>query len=116
MKPLARALALLCVLPALRAQEPLTGRWQGETPAGASIVLDLKAADATFTGTLTRNDQSTTITNGKIAKNTFTFKATLGDQTEAFSGEFSGDDMKVWLDRQGPERPAVLKRVPENQK
>lgn len=58
-----------------------------------------------------RNEQSTTITDGKVSKNTFTFKATLSDQTEGFTGELVSDEIKMWLDRQGPARPAVLKRI-----
>ena len=46
-----------------------------------------------------------------MSENTFTFKAKLNDQTETFSGELAGDEIKVWLDRQGPERAIVLKRV-----
>lgn len=46
-----------------------------------------------------------------MSKNRFTFKTTINDQAEAFTGELAGDEIKVWLDRQGPESAAVLKRV-----
>lgn len=46
-----------------------------------------------------------------MSKNTFTFKATLNDQTEAFTGELDGDQITIWLDRQGRPNAAVLKRV-----
>ena len=52
-----------------------------------------------------------TIANGKVSKDTFTFKATLDDQTEGFTGEVAGDEITVWLDRQDPSRAAVVKRV-----
>jgi hypothetical protein len=93
------------------AEAPITGKWQGTTRNGTPIVLDLTATETALTGTLTRNDQTVTITDGKVSKNTFTFKATINDQTEGFTGELAGDEIKVWLDRQGPENPAVLKRV-----
>jgi hypothetical protein len=48
-----------------------------------------------------------------VSKNTFTFKATLNDQTEGFTGELVRDKIKMWLDRQGPARAAVLKRIKE---
>jgi hypothetical protein len=48
-----------------------------------------------------------------VSKNTFTFKATLNDQTEGFTGELVRDEIKMWLDRQGPARAAVLKRIKE---
>ena len=46
-----------------------------------------------------------------MSKNTFTFKATLGGQAEALSGELGEDQVSVWLDRQGREGAIVLKRV-----
>ncbi len=101
----------LALAAGVHAEAALTGKWQGETPNGAEIVLDLTATETALTGTLTRNGQPSTITDGKVSKNTFTFKATISDQTEGFTGELAGDEMKVWLDRQGPERAAVLKRV-----
>lgn len=102
------ALTLAAVI---HAESALTGKWQGETPNGAEIVLDLTATETALTGTLTRNGQPATVTDGKLSKNTFTFKATINDQTEGFTGEFARDEMKVWLDRQGQDRAVVLKRV-----
>lgn len=93
------------------AQQGLTGSWEGETPNGARIVLNLKAERDTVTGTLTRNEESTPISDGKVTKNTFTFKATMNGVVETFAGEWTGDDLKAWLERQGPERPVVLRRA-----
>jgi hypothetical protein len=94
-------------------QASLTGKWEGKTPNGMTVVLVLKATDTEVTGTLHRvdDDVKAEITDGKVTKNTFTFKVILGEQTESITGEFSGDDMKAWLDRQGPERAAVFKRA-----
>jgi hypothetical protein len=102
-------LALLSA--AVHAQAGLTGKWQGETRAGATIVLDLTVSKAELTGTITRNGQPTTISDGKVSKDTFTFKATLNEQSEAFTGELDGDQIRVWLDRQGRETAITLKRV-----
>jgi len=102
------ALVLAAVV---HAQAALTGKWQGATPNGFQIELDLTATETALTGTLTREGQTITITDGKVSKNTFTFKATLGDQPEGFTGEVAGDQITVWLDRQGRERAAILKRV-----
>lgn len=104
------AILLTCSLVA-HAQATLTGKWQGETRGGAAIVLDLVVKETALTGTLTRDGVSSPLTDGKVSKNTFTFKATLGDQTEALSGELADNEIKVWLDRQGPETAIVLKRV-----
>jgi hypothetical protein len=89
----------------------MTGTWQGETVSGSQIVLDLTASETALIGTLTRNGQPVRLSDGKWAKNTFTFKATIGDQPEAFTGELEGDQMTIWLDRQGRDRAAILKRV-----
>jgi hypothetical protein len=63
------------------------------------------------TGTLTRNDETSPITEGKSSNTAFSFKATLGGQQEAISGELGDDQVTVWLDRQGREGAIVLKRV-----
>jgi len=105
-------LAALCVIVAVAAaQSGLSGRWEGSTPNGAKLQLDLTATDAKLTGTLTRNDQKTTISDGRIKNNTFAFKATLEDQADAFSGEVKGDELRIWLDRRGPESAVTLTRV-----
>jgi hypothetical protein len=89
----------------------LTGRWQGQTPNGTSLTMDLVEKDQVLTGTLDREGEAAPITNGKISKNTFTFTSTLAGQTETIEGTVENNDMKAWLARQGPERAAVLKRV-----
>lgn len=104
--------ALLIVVTAVAsAQATLTGKWQGETRSGSAIALDITVKGEVLTGTFTRSGQSAPISEGKVAKNTFTFKSTINDQTVAFSGELAGDDIKIWMDQQGPERAIVLKRV-----
>ena len=108
---LTSAVTALLLAAGVLAQVSITGRWQGATKSGTEIVLDLNATETVVTGTMTRGDQTIKITDGKVSKNTFTFKATINDQTDAFSGEVAGDEIKVWPDRQGPDRAAVLKRV-----
>jgi hypothetical protein len=93
------------------AQATLTGKWQGETPNGAVLVLELEEKGTALSGTLARNGVSTTLSEGKVSKNRFTFKATLNEETEGFSGELSDNQIKIWLDRQGAEAAIVLKRV-----
>lgn len=100
------ALATVCA-----ADTGIAGKWQGETDGGASIVLDLTVKGAELTGTLTRDGQSTSITEGKVGEKGFTFKAMLGSQSETLSGEPAGEQLRVWLDRQGPEKAVVFTRV-----
>jgi hypothetical protein len=112
MKPFLSIAALFFVVTAVAsAQTTLTGKWQGETNSGTAIVLDVVAKGEALTGTFTRAEQSAPITEGKVAKDTFTFKATIREQTVAFSGELAGEDIKIWMNEQGPSRAIVLKRV-----
>jgi hypothetical protein len=94
-----------------RVKAGLTGKWQGQTPNGMSLTLDLTADDRSFRGTLTREGVIIPIADGTITKNTFTFKATLEGETETIEGTWENDQLKAWLTRQGPERTAVLTRV-----
>jgi hypothetical protein len=94
-----------------RATASLTGRWQGQTANGFSLMLDLIEKDQALTGTLTREGVPAPITSGKVSKNTFTFAATLDGATETIEGTVDNNDMKAWLTRQGPDRAASLKRV-----
>jgi hypothetical protein len=112
MKRVLTVTLIAVVLPAsVFGQSAMTGKWQGKTPNGFQVELDLTATEKELTGTFTRNSQSITITDGKVLKNTFTFKATMNDQTQGFTGEINGDQMKFWVDRQGPSAAAILKRV-----
>ena len=97
----------------LQAQTSISGKWKGTTKNGMQVVLDLKAAETALTGTLNRDGQASTITEGKVSKSTFTFNAVLGEQTEALTGEVDGEQLKVWLDRQGREGTVVFNRVKE---
>ena len=107
-------IAIALTLAALaQAQEGLTGKWEGATPAGTPIVLDLKATKTELTGTLTRAGEPTKITDGKVEKTKFTFKAVLQGEQQSFTGEQQKDEIRVWIDQQGPEKAAILKRVPK---
>ena len=111
MKGIGSVIALAVALSASPyAQSSLTGKWQGTTNAGAELTLDLTAKDAALTGTLIRDGQTTKLSEGKISKNTFTFSAQLNDRAEKFAGEVTGDEIRIWLERQGPERAITLKR------
>jgi hypothetical protein len=95
----------------LHAQATLTGKWEGKTKNGFQIVLDLTATETALAGTLTREGQPAKITDGKVSKKSFTFKALLGDQVEGFTGGLDGDQITVWMDRQGPVGTVILKRA-----
>jgi len=105
------ALVLTLASISASAQAGLTGRWEGETRNGTAIVLTLAVEGTQLTGTLLRGEETATVTEGKVLKNTFTFKATIGGQAEGFSGELAGDSIKIWLDRQGAERAILLHRA-----
>ena len=104
--------AILILFAALfQAQDRLNGTWEGETPNGTPIVLTLEVKGTVLTGTLDRGGEKATLADGKVSKTTFTFKATINGETEGFSGEPAGDEIKVWLDRQGAARAIVLRRA-----
>lgn len=105
------AIALLVLPAAVRGQSGITGKWRGTTPNGFQLELNLVAVGNDLTGTFIRDGQPVTITQGTVSKNTFTFKVTMNDRTEGFSGEISGDQLKVWMDRQGSSAATTLKRV-----
>lgn len=104
------ATVLLCAVIA-QAQSRLAGRWTGETDGGASLELDLAVKAGVLTGTLVRNGQETKLSDGKASEKTFSFKATLNERTDSFSGALEGEQLKVWLDRQGPAKAVTLKRA-----
>jgi hypothetical protein len=93
------------------AQATLTGKWQGETSNGTPIALDLTVKEKTLTGTITRDGQASPLSEGRVSDRTFSFKATINDQAEAFSGELTGDQLKIWLDRQGVSKAIFLQRA-----
>jgi hypothetical protein len=106
------ALLLACAAAGAQSgRSTMTGRWQGDTDGGAALVLDVTVKGETLAGTLTRNGQGSQLSEGRISKNAFSFKATINERTESFSGEHKGDEIRIWLDRQGPGKAVVLTRV-----
>ena len=103
--------AILLFAALVPAQGAIAGKWQGETDNGAQIVLELTVKGTALTGTFARRGQAAAIEDGKVSKNTLTFRVKVGDQTEALTGEVAGDQIRLWLDRQGPSGAVVLARV-----
>ena len=100
---------LLCVM--AQAQTDLSGKWSETTPSGLNAQLDITATTTTLTGTFSVRARPMTITDGKVTKNTFTFKAALEGQPEGFSGELNGDSIVLWRDRNGKGDAVTLKRA-----
>jgi hypothetical protein len=94
---------------AVQAQAPLDGKWQGATPSGREVVLDVKTKGQQLTGTLSLGPQSAEIAEGKVDGKSFSFKATLDDRTVTFTGQVAGDQIE--LTPQEAARPVTLKRV-----
>jgi hypothetical protein len=112
MKTILTATTLAIVLTVVvHAQATLTGKWEGKTKNGFQIALDLTATETALTGTFMRNEQPAKITDGKVSQKSFTFKVPLGDQVEGFTGGLDGDQITVWMDRQGPAGTVILKRA-----
>jgi hypothetical protein len=113
MKMLLLGAAVVLSAAAIHAQAELTGRWQGQSPAGSQVVFDVKATQTTLTGTLRVDGQQLPIADGKVSDKTFTFTVSLppNDAIQEFTGEVTQDEVKLWMDRRGPASAAVLKRV-----
>jgi hypothetical protein len=95
-------------------QAALTGRWQGTTGQGRDVRLDLKVNKEQLTGTLTIDQQSVDILDGKIAEKTFSFTAPMGGRAVIFTGELVGDDIE--LIPQGARNSVTLMRIrPESE-
>jgi len=117
MKKLAVTLAVTVALSTIAlAQSAVTGKWEGQTPNGSSLALDTAAKSATLTGTMTVGTEKSPLTDGKVSKNTLSFTVSMEGGTEAFTGEVSGDAMKIWMDSRGPNAAITLKRVKPAQK
>lgn len=102
--------ALTLVLSAMMyAQQSLSGMWQGSTPSGRPLALDLKAKGGALTGALTLAQNPVEISDGKIDGKKFSFVAPAEGRTVEFNGELVGDEMKLMV--QGIKDPITLKRA-----
>jgi hypothetical protein len=110
MKRILFGIAFVLILAAVvHTQAALTGRWQGETVSGRSVTLDLKAEKTELTGTITLVKEPAPISEGKIDKNTFSFRATVDGKEVGFTGEIAGDEIKLIVE--GVQNPLTLKRM-----
>ena len=101
-------MVLLCVM--AQAQTGLSGKWTESTPSGLNAELD--QSHGHLAGRHLHGPGSpATITDGKVTKNSFTFKANLEGQPEGFSGELNGDAIVLWRDRNGKVDALTLKRA-----
>jgi len=93
-------------------QAGLTGKWQGKTDLGGQVTMDAKADGEVLTGIFAIDKQSGKIASGKISKNAFTFYVSFAGVATAFSGQLSGDEIRVTrTSPDGPSAPIMLTRV-----
>src|SRR5262245_41812813 len=111
-KVLFAAALVAAVAAVVHGQAGLTGKWQGKTDLGSQVMMDAKADGEVLTGTFAIDKQSGKISSGKIAKNAFTFYVSFAGVATAFSGQLSGDEIKVIrTSPDGPSPAIMLKRV-----
>jgi hypothetical protein len=91
------------------ADASLTGLWQGSTPTGRPLVLDLKVSGQQLTGKLTLAQQAADITEGKVEGETFSFKAATADGLAVAKGRLVGADIELTVEGVGS--PVTLKRA-----
>jgi hypothetical protein len=93
----------------IHAEGGLTGKWQGTTESGRSVLLDLKVKGKQLTGTLTLAQQSANITEGTVEKKAFSFKATVDNRTITLTGRLVAEDIELTVPDVA--NPLTLKRV-----
>jgi hypothetical protein len=105
------AVALACATgAALNAQTGFSGKWEGETPAGKAILLDITAKGKQLTGTLNVDKVPSTIADGTVDDKTFSFKASVeGHDGITFSGRMAGENLE--LTPHGMGQTVTLKRA-----
>ena len=106
------AVMLAIVAAVVHGQAGLTGKWQGKTNLGGLVTMEAKADGDVLTGTFAIDQQSGKIASGKIAKNAFTFYVSFAGVATAFSGQLTGDEIRVIRESpDGPSAPIMLSRV-----
>ena len=98
---------VVCV--AVHAQGGVSGKWQGTTPSGEPIVLDVKVKAERLTGTVSLGGQTVQITDGTADATTCTFKVTVDDRPHTFNGRLVGEGLE--LSSEDIEKPVTLQRV-----
>lgn len=105
--------ALWALPAATAAAADITGKWQGERQGRNNqtmkVVLDLKAEGSTLTGTMSSfGDRQIPISDGKISGDNLSFTVTIefNDNKMKFlyTGEVSGDEMRLKSTREGSGR------------
>ena len=104
-------LAVLFGIAAL-AQGNFAGTWQGKTPAGAPVLMELTTKGSTITGTITIDKQKGKVRVNKTAGNMLHFDAGMEGVTNAFTAELKDGGLSVIrISPHGPSAPLVLKRA-----
>ena len=97
---------------AVLAQGNFAGTWQGKTPAGAPVRMELAAKGSTITGTITIDKQKGKVRVNKTAGNTLHFDAGMEGVTNAFTAELKDGGLSVIrISPHGPSAPLMLKRA-----
>ena len=94
------------------AQGGFAGTWQGKTPAGAPVLMELTASDGKVAGTITIDKQKGKIRANKMDASTLHFDAGMDGVTNAFTAELKDGGLSVIrISPHGPSAPLVLKRT-----
>jgi len=93
----------------------ITGNWTGSfnTPDGNSIAVTyhFKVDGDKLTGTADSPQGSSTIDNGKITGDNFSFKVTVQGQDYAHTGKIYADSCAIDLDLGGPKVHFIVKKT-----
>jgi hypothetical protein len=102
----------LVLASAALAQDGFAGTWQGKTPAGAPVLMQLASNAGTLAGTITIDKEKGKVRVHKTAGSTLHFDAGMDGVTNAFTAELKDGGLSVVrISPHGPSAPLVLKRV-----
>ena len=97
---------------AAAAQGGFAGTWQGKTPAGAPVMMQLTSTAGTLAGTITIDKDKGKVRVHKTAGNTLHFDAGMEGVTNAFTAELKDGSLSVIrISPHGPSAPIVLKKA-----
>lgn len=85
----------------------VTGKWTASVPmrdGPVAIVIDLKSQGETVTGTITSDEGSTDLINGKLAGDDLTFALATDSDRYQVKGKVNGGEIRFSAQREGADR------------
>jgi hypothetical protein len=100
------AIVLLALAASLCAAD-VSGKWTASVPmrdGPVAIVIDLKCQGETVTGTVSSDEGSTDLIDGKLAGNDLTFALATDSDRYQVKGKVNGGEIRFSAQREGADR------------